>query len=57
MRGFGSVVSAARFCPAFEEQRQYFRVRRTTGECVTLADQRRLFQGRWGTLLTQVAAA
>ncbi len=57
MRGFGSFVSAARFCPAFEEQRQYFRARTTTGACVSLADQRCLFQERWGTLLTQMAAA
>jgi putative transposase len=29
MRGFGSVASAARFCRAFEEVRQFFRVRTT----------------------------
>ncbi len=29
MRGFGSVESATRFCPACEEQRQYFRARRS----------------------------
>ena len=57
MRGFGSVVSAARFCPACEEQRQYFRARAGLGEHVSLADQRRLFRERWGTLPSQLAAA
>ena len=45
MRGFGSVLSAARFCPAFEEQRQYFGAPGTTGEHVSLTDQRQQFQG------------
>ncbi len=57
MRGFGSVASAARFCPAFEEQRQYFRARRTTGGHVSLADQRQQFQERWEALLGEVMAA
>ena len=57
MRGFGSVASAARFCPAFEEQRQYFRARRSIGERVALAEQRRLFRTRWATLLREVMAA
>src|SRR5216684_604864 len=30
MRGFGSFESAARFCPAFDEVRHYFRARTTT---------------------------
>jgi transposase-like protein len=29
MRGFGNVASASRFCRAFEEVRQFFRVRTT----------------------------
>ncbi len=57
MRGFGSVTSAARFCPAFEEQRQYLRARRTTSEHVLLADQRQQFQERWEALLGGVMAA
>ena len=57
MRGFGSGASAARFCRAFEEQRQYFRARRTMGERVSLAEQRRLFRERWTTLLREVPAA
>ncbi len=57
LRGFGSFAAAARFCPAFEEQRQYFRARRTTGEHVSLADQRQQFQARWEALLGEVMAA
>ena len=57
MRGFGSVASAARFCPAFEEQRQYVRARRRIDERVTLAERRRLFRARWGALLGEVQAA
>ncbi len=57
MRGFGSVAAAARCCPACEEQRQYFRARRTTGEHVLLADQRQQFQERWEALLGGVMAA
>ncbi len=57
MRGFGSVVAAGRFCPACEEQRQYFRAHRTTGEHVSLADQRQQFQERWAALLGGILAA
>src|ERR687886_106149 len=57
MRGFGSVEAAARFCPAFEEQRQYFRSRRTMGEYIPLGEQRRLFRERWAALLGEVLAA
>ena len=57
MRGFGSVASAARFCPAFEEQRQYFRARRTMGEGISLAERRRLFRERWAALLSEVMSA
>jgi putative transposase len=57
MRGFGSVASAARFCPAFEEQRQYFRARQQVGEYIPLAEQRRLFRERWATLLREILAA
>ena len=55
--GFGSFESASRFCAAFDELRQYFRVRRR-GEChVSLAEQRRLFLTRWRSLIAELAAA
>jgi transposase-like protein len=50
MRGFGSFKSAARFCRAFDELRHYFRLPRTTGETVSLAQQRALFRERFATL-------
>ena len=56
MRGFGSFASAARFCPACEEQRQYFRAVRRSGEA-SLADRRRVFQERWGAIMAELAAA
>ncbi len=56
MRGFGSFASAARFCPAFEEQRQYFRAVARSGQGVSLADRRRVFQERWATVMAELAA-
>jgi transposase-like protein len=57
MRGFGSFASAARFCPAFEEQRQYFRPPTRSGEAVPLAARRRRFQERWAAMMTEMAVA
>ena len=57
MRGFGRVASAVQFCPAFEEQRQYFRARQRMGERVSLAEQRRLFRDRWAALLGEALDA
>src|SRR5512135_212966 len=44
MRGFGSVTAAARFCRAFDEVRQFFRVRTTMKQHVSLAEQRAGFR-------------
>ena len=57
MLGFGSFESAARFCAAFDELRQYFRVRRRGESHVSLAEQRRLFIDRWRSLIVELAAA
>jgi transposase-like protein len=57
MRGFGSFASAARFCTGFEEQRQYFRPLRQSGERVSLAERRRRFQERWAVVMAESAAA
>ncbi len=57
MRGFGSFVSAARFCSAFEEQRQYFRAQARSDEPVSLAERRRRFHRRWAAVLAELAAA
>ncbi len=50
MRGFGSFASAARFCTAHDELRDHLRSRTRCNEAVSLADQRRLFQERWGAV-------
>ena len=57
LRGFGAFDSAARCCPAFAEQRQYFRPVARSGESVSLGDRRRAFQERWATLMAELAAA
>ena len=43
MLGFGALVSAQRFCRAFEEVRQYFRCRRKQNEVISLAAARKQF--------------
>ncbi len=57
MRGFGSVTEASRFCRAFDEARQFFRVRTTMKQHVSLVQQRELFRQRLDALkaLVQVA--
>jgi len=57
MRGFGSFDAAARFCSAHDELRDHFRYRQHLNETVSLADQRRLFQERWGAVCTVLQAA
>ncbi len=58
MRGFGTTDSAARFCRAFDEQRQYFRLRTTMRERVPpLSEQRRVYCGRWKALMGELMAA
>ena len=56
MRGFRSFQGAARFCTAHDELRDYFRPRRTLGEAITLAQQRRLFRDRWTALVRLMAS-
>jgi putative transposase len=53
---FGSFVAAARFCPAVEEQRQYFRVVAKSGKRISLAERRRRFRERWVTVMAELAA-
>ena len=52
MRGFGSVASAARFCRAFDEVRQFFRIRTIVKQKVSLAQQRQVFCQRLDALQT-----
>jgi transposase-like protein len=57
MRGFGSVVSASRFCRAFDEVRQFFRIRTTMKQQVSLAQQRKVFRHRLEALKAMVLVA
>jgi putative transposase len=58
MRGFGNFDAASRFCRAFEEQRQYFRMRTTMRQRVPpLAEQRREYSVRWAALMSGLIAA
>ena len=57
MRGFGGFAAAAQFCAAFDELRQYFRVRHRGAEWVPLAEQRRLFVQRWRSLIQEMQVA
>jgi transposase-like protein len=57
MHGFGSFESAARFCCAFDELRNYLRSRRTMGETVSLLEQRQSFLQRLATLKALIQAA
>jgi putative transposase len=57
MRDFGPFDAAARFCSAHDELRDYLRSRQHLNEAVSLADQRRLFQERWGEICAVLQAA
>ncbi len=58
MRGFGTFESAARFCRAFDEQRQYFRVRpRMCQPVPPLFEQRRVYCARWTALMSELMVA
>jgi len=57
MRDFGSVASAARFCSVHDKLRDHLRYRHHLNETVSLADQRRLFQERWGAVCPVLQAA
>jgi putative transposase len=52
MRGFGSFVSAVRFCTAFDELQLYFRSRSTCQKTLPLFEQRRHFRARFEKLFT-----
>jgi len=57
MRGFGNFASAAQFCRAFDEVRQFFRFRTTIGQSVSLAQQRDVFRQRLNTFNALVLEA
>jgi putative transposase len=57
MHGFGNFGSAARFCCAFDELRNYFRLHSTLGEAASLSEQRRAFLDRLTALKEAMQAA
>jgi transposase-like protein len=57
MRGFGTFVSTARFCRTFDELRDYFRLRRSREEIVSLSKQRQMFCQRLTALQALLVAA
>ncbi len=57
MRGFGSFASAASFCRAFEEIRQFFRVRMSREQKISLAQKREVFRQQLDALKTLVSVA
>jgi len=50
MLRFGHFEKASRFCSAFDELRDYFRVKRRGQPTVSLADPRQTFIDRWRSL-------
>lgn len=56
MRGFGTFTSAARFCRAFEELRQYFRPRHMEKGTLPLVQRQQLFRERLLALQELVGA-
>jgi putative transposase len=57
MRGFGNFQSAARFCCAFNELRNYLRFRQSMGEKVSLTKQRQIFRERLAALQALLISA
>ena len=57
MLGFKALVTAAGFCRACEEVRNYFRPRQKMGEAVSLGKRRELFIGRYLKLQDQFCVA
>src|ERR1700730_1709078 len=57
MHGFGNFDSAARFCCAFDELRNYLRPRFTLGKPATLSERRRAFLDRLTALKEAIQAA
>jgi len=56
MLGFAKFESASRFCNAFDELRNYLRIRPTEGEHVSADVRRGIFTDRWSTLMTELSA-
>jgi len=56
MLGFAKFESASRFCSAFDELRNYLRVRAVAGQQISASSRREIFTNRWSTLMTELSA-
>ena len=56
MLGFAKFESASQFCNAFDELRNYLRIRSVGGEHVSASSRREIFTERWSTLMTELSA-
>ena len=56
MPGFQNFESASRFCSAFDESRNYLRIRSEDDEPNPTSTRREIFTGRWSALMTELAA-
>lgn len=56
MLGFGTFESASRFCTAFDELRNYLKVRMSGGQKVSASDRRQMFKTKWLTLMAELSA-
>ncbi|GHO63056.1 hypothetical protein KSC_019480 [Ktedonobacter sp. SOSP1-52] len=57
MHSFGNFASAARFCSAFDELRNYLRPRYTIGKAMSLIEQRQVFCERLAVLQQRMRTA
>ncbi len=56
MLGFAKFESASRFCTAFDELRNYLRVRVIDGEYVPADVRRKIFTDKWTTLIAELSS-
>ena len=55
MLGFKQFESASRFCTAFDELRNFLRIRSVGGEHVPADIRRKIFTDRWSTLMSELS--
>ena len=55
MLGFKRFESASRFCTAFDELRNYLRVKRSGHKRTTSADRRQIFRTKWSALMAELS--
>jgi transposase-like protein len=56
MLGFKQFDSASRFCTAFDELRNYLKVKTKGQEKVSAAHRRQIFNENWTTLMVELSA-